>query len=97
MQRRECIALLTAGAHLRPPLIFPVQAAQAQQTLPNPAILAAAGPMLGPSEITATQIWLQTKRSCLAAVRFWKQGKPETRALSEIVRTTENERFYRQV
>jgi alkaline phosphatase D len=88
IKRREFIALLTAGAALTG-----LPGAAAQQTLPNAAAWLHAGPMLGPSEITATEIWLQTKKSCLAAVRFWKQGRPETARLSEIVRTTEDGDF----
>lgn len=70
--------------------IFNQPGAPAQQKLANPAEWLHAGPMLGPSEITATEIWLQTKKPCLAAVRFWKQGRPETARLSDIVRTVED-------
>ena len=90
MKRREFIALLTASGARRRWLIY---RARAQQTLPDPAAWLHAGPMLGRSEITATEIWLQTKKPCLAAARFWKQGKPETARLSEIVRTTESGDF----
>jgi alkaline phosphatase D len=93
MKRREFIALLTAGAASAATINFSGAAARAQQTLPNPAQWLHAGPMLGRSEITATEIWLQTKKSCYAAVRFWKQGKPETARLSEIIKTSEDGDF----
>lgn len=94
MRRRKFIALLTAGATV-PALVDSSGAAKvaAQQTLPDPAAWLHAGPMLGHSEITATEIWLQTKKPCRVEVRFWKQGKPETARLSETVRTTESGDF----
>lgn len=84
MKRREFL-LLTALAAL---VNFSSEAA-AQQTLPNPAAWIKSGPMLGHSELTETEIWLQTNKACRAEVRFWKQGKPATARLSETAQTNE--------
>lgn len=89
MQRREFIKLLAAGTASASLL----SSAAGQQTLPEAAGWLHAGPMLGHSEITATEIWLQTKKACRAEVRFWKQGKPETARLSETVKTVEDADF----
>lgn len=88
MKRREFISILTTTAAASALVGIP-DAAISQQTLPNPATWLRSGPMLGHSEITATQIWLQTNKACKSEIRFWKQGKPETARLSETVRTTE--------
>ena len=86
MNRREFLALVSAAGTA---LLAGPGSAAAQQNLPDPAQWLRAGPMLGPSEISATQIWMQTKKPCLAAIRFWKKGNPDSARLSEIVRTTD--------
>ncbi|HEX2224901.1 MAG TPA: alkaline phosphatase D family protein [Thermoanaerobaculia bacterium] len=60
-------------------------AALAQQAPPDPAAWLRSGPMLGPSTMTETTVWLQTRQPVRAQVRFWKQGQPETARLSEPV------------
>lgn len=90
MKRREFLSLLAAGATAAGFADSLGANVSAQQSLPNPANLLHAGPMLGASEMTETSIWLQTKRECLVAARFWKQGRMETARLSETVRTTED-------
>lgn len=84
MDRREFLLLTTAAA-----LSNLSGDAAAQQTLPNPAAWLKSGPMLGHSELTETEIWLQTNKACRAEVRFWKQGKPATARLSETAQTNE--------
>ena len=93
LERREFLSLLAMGTASTVLIEFSDSAVLAQQTLPNPAEWLHAGPMLGRSEMTETEIWLQTKRACRAEVRFWKQGKPETARLSETIRTTEEGDF----
>ncbi len=88
MKRRDFLSILTTTAAATA-LIGPSGNVRSQQTLPNPASWLRSGPMLGLSEITATEIWLQTNRPCMAAIRFWKTGKPETSRISEIVRTND--------
>lgn len=90
MKRRDFISYLTTTAATTAIIGLP-NGASAQQTLPNPAAWLRSGPMLGHSEITATEIWLQTAKPCKAGIRFWKQGKPETSRLSEVVNTTETQ------
>lgn len=93
MERREFLSLLAAGTASAVLVDFSGTTAQAQQTLPNPLELLHAGPMLGRSEMTETEIWLQTKKACRVEIRFWKQGKPETARLSETFRTNEDGDF----
>jgi alkaline phosphatase D len=92
MQRREFISLVSAATASAALIKFPVQA-KAQQTLPNPAIWLRSGPMLGRSEMTEIELWLQTNKPCRAEVRYWKQGKPEASRLSEAVQTNEASDF----
>jgi alkaline phosphatase D len=86
MKRRDFLSLLSipALAGLNPFRLF------GQQKLPDPAELLRAGPMLGHSEITAAEIWLQTTRSSRAAIRFWKKGDPASARLSEVFKTNED-------
>lgn len=58
------------------------------QTFSDPAEWLRAGPLLGASEMTSTEVWLQTRRPVRAQLRFWRQGKPETARLSRAVETT---------
>ena len=62
--------------------------AAAQQAPPDPAAWLRSGPMLGPSSMTATTVWLQTRQPVRAQVRFWKQGKPDSARLSDSVQTS---------
>jgi len=60
----------------------------AQELPPDPAAWLRSGPMLGPSEPTATTVWLQTRLPVRAQLRFWPQGKPASARVSEEVATT---------
>jgi alkaline phosphatase D len=83
------MAAATASAAL---VKFPAWAS-AQQTLPNPAAWLRSGPMLGRSEMTETEVWLQTSQPCRAVVRYWKKGTPEASRLSESIQTSEANDF----
>lgn len=92
MKRREFITLLSASA-AGAAIGLSAEKSNAQQKLPNAAEWLRSGPMLGHSEMTETEIWLQTKDARRAEIRFWKQGKPETARLSEAVKTSESGDF----
>lgn len=89
MERREFISLLSISAATTT-LGLNLEKIKGQQRLPNAAEWLRSGPMLGHSEITETEIWLQTTKECRAEIRFWKQEKPETARLSEAFKTTED-------
>ncbi|HMJ26263.1 MAG TPA: hypothetical protein VK475_10555, partial [Pyrinomonadaceae bacterium] len=92
MRRREFISLVSAATAAASLAKFPFSA-RAQQALPNPAAWLRSGPMLGRSEMTETEIWLQTNKALRAEVRYWKRGKPEAARLSEAVETNEASDF----
>ena len=92
MRRREFISLVSAATAAASLAKFPFSA-RAQQALPNPAAWLRSGPMLGRSEMTETEIWLQTNKALRAEVRYWKRGKPEAARLSEAVETNEARDF----
>jgi alkaline phosphatase D len=60
----------------------------AQEPPPDPAAWLRSGPMLGPAELTATTVWLQTRLPCRVQVRFWPQGHPDAARVSDEMRTT---------
>src|SRR5882672_7640724 len=92
MRRRDFISLVSAATASVALGKFPIQT-KAQQSLPNPAVWLRSGPMLGHSELTETEVWLQTNKPCRAEVRYWKRGRPEAARLSEAVETTEASDF----
>jgi alkaline phosphatase D len=49
--------------------------------------------MLGRSEMTEIELWLQTNKPCRAEVRYWKQSQPDASRLSEAVQTNEASDF----
>lgn len=53
-----------------------------------PAHCLRSGPMLGPAEIDAATVWVQTRYPCRVQVRLWPQGRPEAARLSPEVTTT---------
>jgi alkaline phosphatase D len=92
MRRRDFISLVSAATASAALGKFPIQS-NAQQTLPDPAVWLRSGPMLGHSELTETEVWLQTNKPCRAEVRYWKRGKPEAARLSDAVDTNEASDF----
>src|SRR5882724_5609696 len=92
MRRREFIALASAATASAALIGYP-RLTRAQQTLQNPGTWLRSGPMLGHSEMTETEVWLQTNRPCRAEVRYWKRGKPEAARLSNAVDTNEASDF----
>src|SRR6266567_3382687 len=92
MRRRDFISLVSAATASTALLKFPAVTG-AQQSLSNPATWLRSGPMLGHSEMTETEVWLQTNKPCRAEVRYWKARRPETARLSEAVHTTEAKDF----
>lgn len=89
MERRDFLTLLAGGVATSVFVTLANHNVPAQHRLPAASELLQAGPMLGRSEMTETEIWLQTKRPCQVAVRFWKQGKPETARLAGPVKTAD--------
>lgn len=92
MRRREFISLVSAASAATALGKFPVLS-RAQQALPNPASWLRSGPMLGHSEMTETEVWLQTNKPCRAEVRYWKRGKFNAARISEAVQTDEGRDF----
>ena len=92
MKRREFISLLSTATATTAFGLKPQETA-AQQQMPNPSAWLRSGPMLGHSEITETEVWLQTNKPCRVEARFWKQGQPASARLSDTVRTTEEGDF----
>lgn len=47
------------------------------------------GPMLGYSEMTETVVWLQTRQTADAQIRYWKQNEPKNVKFSKTIKTNE--------
>ena len=84
MRRRDFVSIL-AGAAASTILTPKIVPAILQQAQPDPTQWLRSGPLLGHSEMTATSVLLQTRRSCQAQLRFWKRGQPNSARLSEMV------------
>jgi alkaline phosphatase D len=69
-------------------LTLPLAAQTAGQNTPLRS-----GPMVGYSEMTETAVWLQTKQTAEAQIRYWKQGEQKNAKLSKTVRTNEETDF----
>lgn len=69
-------------------LAVPFVPACAAQESGDPSGCLSSGPMLGPAEMTQTTVWLQTRRTCRAQVRYWPEGKPDAARVSPPVETT---------
>ena len=55
------------------------------------------GPMLGYSELSEVQIWLQSKEKANMSIRYWKVDRSDSSMTSESVKTIENEDFTAKV
>jgi len=51
------------------------------------------GPMVGYSELTEVQVWVQSKFNANMSIRYWKKGSPDSSWTSASIKTTEKGGF----
>ncbi|HYP28765.1 MAG TPA: alkaline phosphatase D family protein [Blastocatellia bacterium] len=94
--KKRLLPLFLIALILISPLASARQAQTSQSPPPTPRQpgrdtrpLLRSGPMLGYSDITQTEVWLQTEQPADVQLRFWKQADPASARLSAPARTAE--------